>query len=157
LTSASGATTADVPSLDDGVAEVGELALAAPHDDPDLGMAGDHGDEPVDLGLPDLGRDVRLGDPDRAALVEVDGMPFGQHAERRPVLEVERTLEREPGHGPVHRARVQIPEAESLGQPAGDGALPGSGGPVDCHDHRWVTDSSRSKNPGKLTATLSGS
>ena len=95
------------------------------------------------------------GDRHRAVLVEVDGVVLREPSERGAVLEIEGALDREPGHGPVHGARVQIPEPEPLGEPARDGALSGSGGPVDRNDHRWVTESSRSKNPGKLTATLS--
>ena len=145
----------DVPAFDHGIAEVGELALAKPHDLAHLRVAGNDRDEPVDLREPDRLGDVFARDRDPAVLVQLDGLLLGEAAERLAVLEVERSLEREPRDGPVHRARVQIPEPETLGEQARDGALSGSGGPVDRNDHRWVTVSSRSKNPGKLTATLS--
>ena len=65
--------------------------------------------------------------------------------------------QREPGQRAVHRAGVEVAEAEPLGEPPGDRALAGPCGPVDGDDHRCVTESSSSKNPGKLTATASAS
>src|SRR4029450_14101663 len=101
--------------------------------------------------------DIGPGDRDGAVLVQAHRVFLREPAESRAVLEVDGAFDREPGHGPIHGARVQIPEPQLLGAPARDGALSGSGGPVDRHDHRWVTDSSRSKNSGKLIVTLSAS
>src|SRR5215216_801966 len=146
---------ADVAALDHGVAEVGELALPAAHDEAHFGVPRDDRDEAVDLRLTYRFGDVVARDRDRPVLVQVDRVVVGELTQSQPLLEIEGTLDREPGDGPVHGARVQIPEPETLGEPARDGALSGSGGPVDRNDHRWVTESSRSKKSGKLTATLS--
>src|SRR5215211_2928438 len=146
---------ADVAALDHRVAEVRELPLPAAHDDAHFRVPRDDRDEAVDLRLADRVGDVMPRDRHRPVLVQVDWVVVGELTESKPLLEIEGTVDCEPGDGPVHGARVQIPEPETLGEPARDGALSGSGGPVDRNDHRWVTESSRSKNPGKLTATLS--
>ena len=52
---------------------------------------------------------------------------------------------------------VPLAQGEKLGEAPGDRALTGPGGPVYGDNHRCVTESSSSKNPGKLTATARGS
>ena len=59
------------------------------------------------------------------------------------VAEVEPALHREPRERPVHRARVEVAEAEALRERPRHRALARACGPVDRHDHRYrlVTDS----------------
>ena len=94
----------------------------------------------------------------RPLLVEADRVarPRARRAARRSPSG-DPALPREPGQRPVHRAGVEIAEAEPLGQTPCDRAFAGPRRPVDGDDHRCVTESSSSKNPGKLTATASAS
>ena len=61
--------------------------------------------------------------------------------------------------GAMYRALTWLAMQHSLplgdGEPPRDSALARAGGPIDCNDHRLVTDSSSSKKPGKLIATAS--
>src|SRR3990170_3885130 len=173
---------ADVTPFDDGVAHLGELALALSHHLPHLGMARHRRDDAVDARGADLLRDLGAGDEHRAAL-EGDGVRARERAEGGRVLERRPALEREPGDGPVHGARVQGAKAESLGEPPSDRGLACPGRAVDRDDHRpfpfpgkarpgedpvraatispgrasqrTLRSSKVSKKPGKLTATLS--
>ncbi len=62
-------------------------------------------------------------------LVEVDRVLARELAELLAVVEVERSLEREPGQRAVHRAGVEVAEAEPLGEAPRDRALAGPAGP----------------------------
>src|SRR5207244_1440946 len=120
-------------------------------------VARDDGDHPVDVGLADRGGHVGARDPHPALLIEGDRVLVRELAKARAVGERQAALQREPGERAVHRTRVQVAEAEPLRELLGDRALAGAGRPVYGDDHRCVTESSSSKNPGKLTATASGS
>src|SRR5215218_6576558 len=148
---------ADVAALDHDIAFVRELALALPHHRAHGRVPRDHRHEAVDIGPADRGGDVGLADRDAAALVEADGIVGRELAQLLAVRERDAALAREPRERPVHRAGVEIAEAQLLGEAPGDRALAGPRRPVDGDDHRCVTESSSSKNPGKLTATASGS
>ncbi len=126
---------ADIAALDDDVSVAAEVALPVAHHLPHLGMARDDRDEPVDLGAPDRRGHVGAGDEAAAVGVEVDRVLRGQPAEPRALVHRHAVAQRKPGQRPVHRARVEVSEAESLGEPARDGALAGPGGPVDRDDH----------------------
>src|SRR6476469_3674308 len=148
---------ADVAALDHDVAIVGELLLARAHHLAHVLVARDDRDEAVDVGLANRGGDVRVGDPDAPLLVEADRRLGRELAELVAVAERHPALAREPRQRPVHRAGVEVAKAQPLGQAPGDRALAGSRRAVDGDDHRCVTESSSSKNPGKLTATASAS
>src|SRR5919201_1103176 len=147
--------SADVAPFEDRVAELGELALAGAHDFAHVRVTRDPRDEPVDPRLPDRRGHVGLVDPDAAVLVERDRVVLGERAEALALAERNVVRHREPGQRPVHRAGVEVAVADPLRKPAGDRAFARSRRPVDGNDHRCVTDSSSSKNPGKLTATAS--
>src|SRR5205823_4961960 len=122
-----------------------------------LWMSRDDRHHAVDLRAADRRRDVDAVDEDALLVLERDRLLARERAEALAVGEVEAALEREPRERAVHRAGVEVAEGEPLGEPPGDRALSGPGRPVDCHDHRLVTDSRRSKNPGKLIAAASAS
>src|SRR5439155_20545624 len=126
---------ADVAALDHDVAVLGQLALTITHHIANLGMAGDDGDEPVDLRPPDRRGDVRAGDEAAPVLVEVDRVPRGELAEPGALVERDSLAESEPGDGAIHRAGVEITEAQALGEAPRNGALSGPGRPVDRNDH----------------------
>ena len=129
-------------------------------------MPRDDRDGGVDLGRADLGRHVvarRSKTP--LALAELDGMLAREvrraRARRRAST---RVVQREPGESAVHRAGVEVAEAEPSGERARDRALAGAGRPVDRDDHfasgrradgplgheSLLRESvSRSKKPGK--------
>ena len=52
-------------------------------------------------------------------LAELDRVVLCEAPQRRTVLELDGALDREPRDGPVHGARVQIPEPEPLGELSG--------------------------------------
>src|SRR6266545_1635386 len=145
----------DVPPLDDRVALVRELPLPIPHDRSDRGMAGHGGDDLVHPRFPDLLGDVVARDPHLGVLVEGHRIAARQLLELRLVFERNLPLQREPGQSAVHRACVHVAEAEPLRQPLRDGALACPCRPVYGNDHRLVTESRRSKSPGKLIAAAS--
>jgi hypothetical protein len=120
-------------------------------------MARDDGNHAVDLRATDRSRDVGAGDEDALLVLEGDGVLAREPPETFAVGKVERLLERKPRERAIHRAGVEVPELEPFGEPPRDSALARAGGPVDCNDHRLVTDSRRSKKPGKLIATASAS
>ena len=93
----------------------------------------------------------------RPDLVERHGLRARELGERVGAAEVEAALHREPRERAVHRAGIEVAEAEPLGERARHSALAGAGRPVDRNDHRLTRESISSKNPGKLTATLSAS
>src|SRR5262249_9122476 len=72
-------------------------------------------------------------------------------------VEWELAPQRQPRQRPVHRPRVEVAKADARCERARDGALAGAGRSVDGDDHAGVdavrSESSRSKKPGKLTAT----
>src|SRR5439155_23679737 len=148
---------ADVAALDDAVPELGELLLPLAHDPAHLRMPRDDRHHAVDPSLSDRRRHVGRVDEDAARLVELDRARGRQLAERRAVAEIEPALEGEPRERAVHRTRVEVAEAQSLCERAGDSALAGAGRPVDGDDHRFATESRRGKKPGKLIATLPAS
>ncbi len=146
---------ADVATFDDRVAELGQFALALTHDRAHLRVPGDDGHEPVDPRLTDRGRDIGASDRDATGFVEVDLVLAGKLAELVALRERDPFLHRKPRERAVHRPGVEVAKAEALCEPACDRALSCPGGPVYGNDHRCVTDSRRSKNPGKLTPTAS--
>ena len=74
----------------------------------------------------------------------VTGVLARERAERRAVSERDPRSQREPGERAVHRAGVEVAEAEPLGERARDGALAGPCRAVDGDDHRCITESRRS-------------
>ena len=107
-------------------------------------MSRDDRDHPVDSVAADRGGDVGAGDPDALLLVEPHRLGERQLAQCLAVAEVDSTLHREPGHRAVHRPRVEIAEAEPLGDRACDRALAGARRPVDGDDHRFRRESTSS-------------
>src|SRR5262249_21733519 len=95
------------------------------------------------------------GDEDPAPGFERHGMLARKHAETLAVGQIEPVLESEPRQRAVHRAGVEVAEPEPLGEPPRDRALAGPCRAVDGNDHRLVTESRRSKRPGKLIETAS--
>ena len=106
-------------------------------------VAGHDRHHPVDARLADRGGDVGPGNPDPVVLGEEDGVLARELRQPFRVTEVEPPLHGEPRKRAVHRARVEVAEAEPLRKRARHRALPRAGGPVDRHDHayRLVTDS----------------
>src|SRR5207248_8972684 len=126
---------ADVAALDDGVPPDRELPLALPHHAAHLRMARDDGDDAVDARAADRRGDVRRGDEDAAVLVELDGTRLREPPEPLRLVERDPLADREPRERAVHRARVDVAEAETLREPPRDGALAGTGGAIDRDDH----------------------
>ena len=126
---------ADVAPLDDDVPLGRELALPVPHHLAHLGVAGDGRDHAVDPDLPDRAGDVGPVDRHAPAGVEGDRVLACEPAEHRPVAEIDAAPEREPRQAPVHRARVEVAEAEPVREAARHGALARSRRAVDRHDH----------------------
>ena len=62
--------------------------------------------------------------------------------------------QREPGQRAVHRARVEVAEAEPLREPAGDGALAGARRPVDATIIAAVADRSRARRGRRSRGSL---
>ena len=60
----------------------------------------------------------------------------GERFERGGVAGGDAGVERLEGEGAVHGAAFEIEQAEALGESAGDGALPGTGGTIDGNDER---------------------
>ena len=114
-----------------------------------LRMARDNGDEAVDLGAADRRGDVGVGDEDAALRIELDRVLRSEPAESFAVAELEPLPLREPGERPVHRPGVEVAEAETLGEPAGDGALARAGRPVDRDDH--LPSALRPESRGRLS------
>ena len=146
---------ADVAPLDHDVPLMAELALPLAHHLAHLVVARDDGDHAVDARLPDRRGHVGARDRHAARLVEDHRVPARELPERLRLGERQPFAHREPGEGAVHRARVEVAEAEPLREIAGDGALAGSGRSIDGDDHLRVTCSRRSWKPGKDTPTLS--
>ena len=119
----------------------------------------------VDAGLADRRVTSRAVDLDAAVVVE---RRPGARARARPSASPCRAggrAAREPRERAVHRARVEVAEAEPLGEPPRNLLLPAPAGPSmatiigrpsDVHRSSRATRSS-SKKPGKLTATASAS
>ena len=78
---------------------------------------------------------------DVALLVELDRVLGRELPQTLAVLERDVLAQREPRHGSVHGARVEVADAEPLGEAACDGALAGPCGPVDGDDHRLASES----------------
>ena len=149
---------ADVAALDDDVALVPERPLPLAHHLAHLRVARDDRDELVDVGLADRGGDVGAVDEDATRVVEADRVLGRELGELVGEVEREPAAPREPGERAVHRAGVEVAEAEPLGEKPCDRALAGPCGPVDGDDHQVVvarSESRRSKKPGKLTAAAS--
>src|SRR5436853_7849293 len=102
-------------------------------------------------------RDVGVVDEDSSCVVERHGEGRRELGERTAVPNGNAALQRKPRQRPVHRAGVEVAEREALRETARDRALPCPGGAVNGNDHRLETESRRSKNPGKLIATVSAS
>jgi hypothetical protein len=133
---------ADVAALDHDVAVAPELPLPLPHHLAHGGMARYDWHHPVDTSLADRGGHVGAGDPHPVVLGEQDGALARELREPFCVAEVEAPVHREPRESPVHRARVEVAEAEPLRERARHRALSRACGPVDCHDHCCFTASS---------------
>ena len=99
-------------------------------------MPRDDRHHPVDLRATDRGSDVGSGDEDTTVGLEGDGILACEPAEALSVGEVERALEREPRDRAVHRAGIEVAEAQPLGEAPGNRALPRACGPVDGNDHQ---------------------
>src|SRR5262249_18276062 len=99
--------------------------------------------------------DVSCGDPHALAIVERHGVFHREARELVGAVERNAAVHREPRERAVHRAGVEVAEAEALGKAPRDRALSCPRGPVDGNDTRRETDSKRSKNPGKLIAAAS--
>src|SRR5207247_11208952 len=82
-------------------------------------MSRDDGPHPVDARLPDGRRDVDAGDPDAAMAVERDGLGARELGEGGGIAEVHALPHREPRERAVHRARVEVAEAEPRGERLG--------------------------------------
>src|SRR5207244_9201414 len=122
-----------------------------------LRVARNDGDEAVDVRLADRRGDIGVGDPDAPLRVEGDRVLVRELTEAVALRERHAAADREPGQRAVHRAGVEVAETEPLGEPLGDRAFAGPCRSVDGDDHRCVTESSSSKNPGKLTENASAS
>ena len=146
---------ADVAALDHDVALLAELPLPLAHHLAHRRVPRDDRDHPVDPRVADRRRDVGAGDPHAAVLVERDRLLPRQLGQQLGLAERNAPLHREPRQRAIHRAGVEVAEAEPLRERACHCALAGAGRPVDRNDHRLTRDSISSKNPGKLTATLS--
>src|SRR6266487_5324042 len=109
--------------------------MALPHNFAHGGMAGNRRDDTVDTRVADLPRDVVAGDPDLVVTVEGDRIGGRGLGELRLVSERNGPLQREPGEGSVHRAGIDVPKSEPLGEPLRDGALARSRRPVYRNDH----------------------
>ncbi len=126
----------DVATLDHGVATHRERALTVAHDLAHLrDDARPSGNEPVDLRVADRSRHVLAVHLDAAVTPERDRVRERELGERRPVREIRSVAPCDPGQRPVHRARVEVAEAEPARERRRDGALPGAGRAVDGHDH----------------------
>ena len=71
--------------------------------------------------------------------LEVDVGGVSERAERSGIVGRDASCERLEGEGAVHGAAFDIEQAETLGEGAGDGALPCSGGTIDGNDERQLT------------------
>ena len=129
-----GATTLPMSPFGSNVSRRTEPALALAHDS-HLRMPRYHGHETVDLRVPDRRGHVLVVDGDLAVCRKRDLVVPRQLPERTAVLERHSVPPREPGERAVHRTRVQVPEAETLGERGRDGALPRPGRSVDGDDH----------------------
>ena len=101
----------------------------------------DDGNRAVDARLPDRRRHVLAGDRDVTRRVELHRMRGGELPEALAVLERDVLAQRQPRHRPVHRARVEVADAQPLGEAACDRALARPCGPVDGDDHRLASES----------------
>src|SRR5262245_7584162 len=146
---------ADVAALHDCVGLGGELPLPLAHHLADLRMARHNGHRAVGARMADRRRDVLPRDPYVPRFVELHRVGGGKLAEAFAVLELDLLAQRQPGHGAVHGAGVEVAHAESLGEPPSHGALAGPGRPVDGDDHRCERESSSSKKPGNDIAAAS--
>ena len=138
---------ADVTPFDDDVALAPERALALSHHLAHLRVPRDDRDELVDVRLADRRRDVAAVDEDAAVLVEADRMLGRERSQLVGQVERDAAAPRQPGQRAVHRPRVEVAEAEPLGEKPCDRALAGPCGPVDGDDHQEVvalSESSRS-------------
>jgi hypothetical protein len=149
---------ADVAPLDDDVADLPERALPLAHHLPHAVVPCDDRHELVDVGPTDRRGDVTAADEDPARLVELDRVLDRELGELVGQVERQPPAPSEPGERAIHRAGVEVPEAEPLGELPCDRALAGPCGPIDCDDHQEEaprSESRRSKKPGKDTATTS--
>ena len=138
---------ADVAALDHDVALAPERALPLAHHLAHVVVARDDGDELVDVRLADRGRDVAAVDEDAALLVEPDRVLGRERGQLAGEVECHAAAARQPGQRAVHRPRVEVAEAEPLGEKPCDRALAGPCGPIDGDDHQEVvalSESSRS-------------
>ncbi len=99
-------------------------------------MPRDDGNHPVDLRLADRRGHVGAVDPHAIVVVEPHGLLLRELRERVGVAELEAALHREPRERAVHRAGVEVAEAEPLGERARHSALARSRRPVDRDDHQ---------------------
>ena len=136
---------ADVTSLDDDVADLAKGALPLAHHLAHLVMASDHRHELVDVGLADRGGDVAPADEHPPRLVEGDRVLDRELGELVGEIEREATAAREPGERAVHRPRVEVAEAQPLGEQPCDRALTGPCGPIDGDDHEKGAPRSESR------------
>ncbi len=125
----------DVPALGDVVPGRDQLPLALHHRLPHLRMDRDVGCGDGHLGRANLTPHRPAIEPHRTTL-EADVKRPGELAERLAVVHVNPLSQRRQGDAAVHRPRVEVGEAERLGDAAGHRRFAGPGGAVDCDHHR---------------------
>ena len=121
-----------------------QLALALAHHLPHVVVARDDRHHPVDPRPPDRRRHVRARDEHAAVFVERDRASPCEPAQWLALGQRQPLAHREPGQRAVHRAGIEVAEAEPLRQKAGDRALARACGPVDGDDHLCASWSMRS-------------
>ena len=99
----------------------------------DLGCGGG------DFGRAELSGDVEAIEQDAIAIetrFEPHVRGVREEIERGGIVGGDAGFDRFQGEGAVHRAAFEVEQAEALGEGAGDGALPCSGGTIDGYDER---------------------
>ena len=90
-------------------------------------------------------------------LVQLDRVCPRELSQLGAAVEWDLLTQGKPGERAIHRSGIQVAETEALRERPGDCALTGPSRAVDGDDHQGVeavrSESSRSKKPGKLTAT----
>src|SRR5208282_2626121 len=123
-----------VPALDDRVGGAGYLPYDVVDDLPELGDRRQLGHEGVDLLGAQLGLGVRAVKVEPAGAIFDSRAPRGRY-DRFGVPGIDAQSQRAEGHGAIDAPRVDVGEAEALGDPPRNRALAGSGGSVDGDYH----------------------
>jgi hypothetical protein len=123
---------ADVSALHDDAALVAIAALALDQHRTHRGMARHGRRRIINLGRPNGRRHVIAVNHD--SVVEVERRASGDRGHRFTIGQVHAVLARLPGHAPVHRASVQVPVVQPIGNRSGDGAFSRARRSVDSDD-----------------------